>query len=174
MMADTALLIVDAQVNMFDETFGLYRATEILDNIGILIERARRANAPIVYIQNCGGPGDPDQPGTPGWEIHPAFTPRAGDGVVQKHTPDAFCETELQRQLDARGIRQLVVAGMQTEMCIDATCRRAADLGYEVTLVEDAHSTFDSETLSAPQLVAHHNDTLRSVARLRPTNDIRF
>jgi nicotinamidase-related amidase len=54
----------------------------------------------------------------------------------------------------------LVVAGIQTEYCVDTTCRRAYSLGYDVTLVQDGHSTWDTPDLCAPQIIAHHNRTL--------------
>jgi nicotinamidase-related amidase len=80
--------------------------------------------------------------------------------VVGKATPDSFHETRLQAELEARGIVKLVIAGIQTECCVDTTCRRAASLGYQTTLVRDAHSTWDSRTLSAAQIIAHHNALL--------------
>ena len=60
--------------------------------------------------------------------------------MVQKQTPDAFHETNLHSELESRGIRKLVIAGLQTEYCIDTTCRRASSLGYDIILVENAHS----------------------------------
>ncbi|HTO61462.1 MAG TPA: isochorismatase family protein, partial [Bradyrhizobium sp.] len=55
----------------------------------------------------------------------------------------------------------LIITGMQTEYCVDTACRAAAALGYKVSLVEDAHTTFDSKALPAERIVAHHNATLR-------------
>ena len=63
-------------------------------------------------------------------------------------------------RLKARGIGHLIIAGIQTEYCIDTTCRRASSLGYEVTLVADAHSTWDTEHLSAWQIIDHPNQVL--------------
>jgi nicotinamidase-related amidase len=80
--------------------------------------------------------------------------------VIHKSTPDAFHETPLQHELAARRIKHLVVAGLQTEYCIDTTCRRAFSLGYHITLVEDAHSTWDSLPLTAQQIINHHNHVL--------------
>jgi nicotinamidase-related amidase len=78
--------------------------------------------------------------------------------VVEKKTPDAFHETNLHDELGSRGIRDLVVAGLQTEYCVDTTCRRAFSLGYNVVLVRDAHSTWDGAVLSAAQIIEHHNN----------------
>lgn len=80
--------------------------------------------------------------------------------LIQKHTPDAFHETNLHYELKSRKIKRLVIVGLQTEYCIDTTCRRAFTLGYEVTLVKDAHSTWDSSLITAQQIIDHHNHVL--------------
>jgi len=172
MSNDTALLVIDAQVNMFSEGGSVYEGEKLLGTISRLIARARTAHLPIVYVQNNGGEGDPDMPGTPGWQIHPAVTPEQGDVVIQKHTPDSFQGTNLSGELEARQIHRLIIVGMQTEMCIDATCRRAHELGYDVTLVKDAHSTFDGAGLAASQIIAQCNDALRAVVKVEESSHI--
>ena len=174
MSSNTALLIIDAQVNMFTEGSSVFEGEGLLHTIRCLIDQARVAHLPIVYVQNNGSEGDPDIPGTPGWQIHPAVTPETGDIVIQKHTPDSFHETNLQSELEARHIRQVIIVGMQTEMCIAATCRRAHELGYDVTLVKDAHSTFDGDGVTATQTIAHYNDSLCAVVRVEKANNITF
>lgn len=169
-----ALLIIDAQVNMFAEDSSVFEGEKLLHTISHLIAQARAACLPVVFVQNNGGEGDPDMPGTPGWQIHPAFTPEKDDIVIQKHTPDSFYETNLQSELETRHIHALIIAGMQTEMCIDATCRRAHELGYDVTLVKDAHSTFDDAGLTASQIIAQYNDALRAVVKVEEASNIIF
>jgi nicotinamidase-related amidase len=115
----TALLVIDAQVNMFAPNNEVYDSQMLLKALGTLIARARSARIPIVYVQNNGGPGDPDEPGTPGWHIHPALVPSESDVVIQKWTPDAFYRTPLQEELARGGIKQVILMGMQTEYCID-------------------------------------------------------
>ena len=75
--------------------------------------------------------------------------------------------------LAERGIRRLVLAGMQTEYCIDTTTRRARSLGYEVVLAADAHSTYPG-ALPAEQVIAHHNSVLKAFADVRPAAEIDF
>jgi len=157
---NTALLIIDMQVGNFSEPDPVYRGNELLAKVKSLIAKARLAKIPIIYVQNNGGSGDPDAYGTTGWEIHPSTAPVQGDVVVQKGTPDAFHETNLHRELESKGIKKLVIAGLQTEYCIDTTCRRAFTLGYKVILVRDAHSTWDSPALTAQQIIKHHNRVL--------------
>lgn len=169
---DTALLVIDAQVNMFQPD-PVYDADRVRAAIRDLIGRARAAGAPVVFVRNNGGPGDPDEPRTAGWAIHPDLAPAGGETLIDKHTPDAFHQTKLSGVLAERGVGQLVLAGMQTEYCIDTTCRRAFSLGYEVTLAADAHSTYDG-VLPAAQIIAHHNAVLNAFAAVRPAAQIAF
>lgn len=174
-MSDTALLIIDMQIGNFSEPDPVYKGDELLAKVKSLIAKGRSAQMPIVYVQNNGGSGDPDEYGTPGWQIHPSIAPVEGDVVIQKKTPDAFHETNLQRELKSKGIRELVVAGLQTEYCVDTTCRRAFSLGYAVILVKDAHSTWDSQLFTAEQIIKHHNDVLGGwFATLKNAREIRF
>ena len=172
MPADTALLILDAQVNMFDAA--LYDGTALLERLRTLLDRAHTAWIPVVFVQNSGGPGDPDEPGTAGWALHPALPIEPADLVIEKRVPDAFDGASLEQELAARGIRTLVIAGMQTELCIDATCRRAAALGYDVTLVADSHNTFDGSSLRAADIISQQNAQLGALATLQQARDVTF
>ena len=175
MSNDTALLVIDVQNGMFAEDDPVYQGSELLATIGDLLAKARAAQAPVIYVQHNGGPGYPLEPGSAGWPIHPAIAPADGEPVVGKATPDSFHETTLQVELAARGIAKLVVAGIQTECCVDTTCRRASSLGYQTTLVRDAHSTWDSRTLSAAQIIAHHNEALDGwFVTPKPASEIAF
>lgn len=173
-MSKTALLVIDVQRAMFDEAYPVYEGEALLERLQSLIARARAAGVPVIYVRHGEGPGEPLAVGTDGWQIHPAIGPEAGERVIDKQTPDSFHETGLQAELAALGVEHLVVAGIQTEMCVDTTCRRAFSLGYQVTLVQDAHSTLDSATLSAPQIIAHHNGVLRWFSSLQEAAAVRF
>jgi len=174
-MNNTALLIIDMQVGNFSEPNPILKANELLAKVKSLVAKARSAKIPIVYVQNNGRKGDPDEYGTQGWEIHPSIAPIEGNLVVQKRTPDAFHETNLHRELESMGIKKLVIAGLQTEYCIDTTCRRAFSLGYDVILVGDAHSTWDSSSLTAQQIIEHHNSVLGGwFATLKNEREIEF
>ncbi|MEZ4516547.1 MAG: cysteine hydrolase family protein [Chloroflexota bacterium] len=146
----TALLIIDAQNDMFAPT-PVYESERVLQTLQDLINRARTANAPIILARNDGGPGSPDERGTSGWDLHPALDPDQADLIVDKDTEDAFLRTGLASWLIQSGISKLVICGMQTEYCVDTTCRAAYALGYSVTLVADAHSTYDSEISVRPK-----------------------
>lgn len=174
-MSDTALLIIDMQKGNFLEPHPIYKGNELLTRVKRLINKARTAQLPIVYVQNNGTQGDPDEYGTAGWEIHASITPVRGDVVIQKQTPDAFHETKLRSELESRRIKKLIITGLQTEYCIDTTCRRAFSLGYETILVEDAHSTWNSPLFTAQQIIDHHNQVLAGwFTTLKKEREIKF
>ena len=170
----TALLVIDAQVNMFDESYQIYDAEGIETRLKRLIDQAHTAQVPVIYIQNNGTEGDPDIPHTPGWEIFPALKPQESDLEFEKGTPDSFHETPLQAELTARGVKNLIIVGMQTDWCIQTTTRQAANLGYAVTLVRDGHSTYPSKSQTAPEIIADYNRQLEPLVTLKDTSEISF
>jgi len=159
---------------MFDESFHIHQADKIIATLSKLIEKARSSEALIIFVRNNGPAGEPDETGTPGWEIHPSFTPKDDEIVIDKHTPDAFHETELKVKLDKLEVSHLIVAGMQSEMCVDTTVRKAVELGYELTLVRDGHSTFDFEDASAVDTIKRVNKEISEIARVVNSVDIEF
>lgn len=155
----TALVIIDVQVGII-EGFHAYRGREVLEQINKLLARARASNMPIIYVQHDGEAGHPLEVGTEGWQIHPDINPDEEDLIIRKRASDSFYETTLQHELEARGVKHLIVTGCMTEYCVDTTSRRAVSLGYDVTLVSDAHTTIDNKLLTAEQIIAHHNALL--------------
>jgi len=174
-MVNTALLVIDMQLGNFQDPDPVYDGEKLLSKVQCLIGKARDEDVPIFYVQNKGSKGDPDEIGTPGWEIHSTIVPKKGDVVIEKETPDAFHKTTLHQKLKAKGIEMLVIAGLQTEYCIDTTCRRAYSLRYDVVLVKDAHSTWGSSNLTAEQIIRHHNQVLGGwFAAVKNENEIKF
>lgn len=171
-----ALLIVDVQVVMFSYEGGsLYDGDKVLNNINMLLEKARSSDTPVYYIQHTIREDDRFGEGKTTWEIHPRIAPLETEVVVQKTTCDSFHETTLHDELQKRGIEKLIIVGMQTDLCIDTTCRRAFSMGYESILVRDAHTTFDSALLTASQIIEHHNSILGGrFVQLRDADEIVF
>ena len=146
----TALIIIDVQHSLVeDET---WEPEGILDRVCELEGAARAAGTPIFYVA--------DTRVEPHAELHARLSPQSSDGRITKANCDSFLGTTLQADLEAAGIRRLVVCGLHTDFCIDTTCRRAASLGYQVTLVADAHSTFDRDYIRAEKVIEHHNRIL--------------
>ena len=168
-----ALLIIDAQVNMF-EGASLYQSEHIIKVIKSLIKKARSLNVPVIWIRNNGDLGEPDEHGTNGWEINPILEPKKGDIVIDKHNPDSFKDTDLKSILNRKNITDLIIAGMQTEICISSTVKRAVELGYNVTVVEDGHSTFDSDDVKASHIIEEKNKELGAISKILKEKFIAF
>lgn len=170
----TALVIIDMQQGMFTDAVEPYRGGEVLERIGELLERARLSNVPVFHVQHDGGAGDILGKGSTGWPHHPAVAPKGGEIVIEKRHSSAFHDTDFHTLLTRAGVDRLVIAGMQTEFCVDSACRAAAALGYQVVLASDAHTTFDTRVLPAELIVAHHNKTLGGAFELLPAEELRF
>ena len=176
MAADTVLLVIDMQVGI---VAGGYQKNAVVARLVELVAEARASGTPVVFAQH-----EEDwptmRPGGPDWQFHPALIPTEGELVIHKRACDAFYGTPLREALVARGIRRLVIAGMQTEYCVNATCHRAVNEGFDVTLVADGHTTEGTDTLSAAQIIAHHNLSLGQMAHpdhpitVRPRAEIAF
>jgi len=156
----TALVIVDVQRGMSDCGLPLHHGGEVIAVIADLLRRARAAGIPIFHIQHDGGRGHFLEKGSVGWQHHSWVAPVDGETVIEKRHNSAFQSTDFDLRLRQAGIGHLIIAGVQTEACVDTTCRAAFALGFKVTLVTDGHTTFDSSVLPAEKIIAHHNHTL--------------
>lgn len=174
MRAKTALLVIDVQVGMFPEDYPVHDGDALLSRVSDLIAKARKADVPVIYVQHNEAPEEPLATGTEGWRVHPAVAPIEGEPAIQKFRPDAFAETDLSQELERLGSERLVIAGLQTDCCIAATSRRAAELGYEVTIVSDAHSTWGQGSKSAQEIIDQHNDEFKTFAALLRSEQIAF
>ena len=147
-----ALIIVDVQNDYFEngamELVGPLPASE---NAKLLLAKFREENLPIVHVHHLGVSPDATffLPGTEGAEIHANVKPAAGEKTVQKYYPNSFRETDLLEHLQGLDIKEVVITGMMTHMCIDATTRAARDLGFECTVIGDACATRDLEVNGA-------------------------
>jgi nicotinamidase-related amidase len=157
-----ALLVVDVQQGLVDY-LPPARSAEFLETIRSLVDRARAGGVPVVYVQHEEEDDEGLARGTPVWEIAAPVAPLASESVVAKRHRDAFRETDLTDVLTRLGVDRLVVCGMQTEFCIDATIREAERRGYAVTLVGDGHATYDDGGLTEEQIRGHVNRVAASV-----------
>ena len=176
MTTDTALLIIDVQKGLIeDKDYPMYDPDGTVNRLANLVKRARAADLPVIFVQHCGGEGDPLQPSLPGFALDERLDVRPDDLRVEKHHPDSFQETGLQDMLQKRGIKNLIIGGAETAMCVDTTTRRAYSLGYKVTLVADGHSMAQYGELTVPQVIAHHNMALgMGFAKVKPSSEIEF
>lgn len=164
----SALIVIDVQEGLFQSSPPPAFAEQIIFRINALTSRARALNIPVFFVQHEAAVGEL-QYGTSGWKLAKELEVHASDRIVRKTTPDSFHNTTLGAQLHEAGVSDVVVCGFATEICVDTTIRRAATLGYNVTLVADAHTTRDKSHASAVQIITHHNATLPSITSFGST-----
>jgi nicotinamidase-related amidase len=169
-----ALVVIDVQEGMYTVGIPVHNGSDLLQNLQEVIQKCRTHDIPVIYVQHNGSKGHPLEKGTPGWHIHSTITPMPNEVIVEKETPDSFYETNLREVLQKEGIEHLFICGLQTEYCVDTTVRRAFSEGYKVTLIQGAHSTFDSEQLRAEDIVQHHNKILGWFADIVDVQDLRL
>lgn len=123
----------------------LVGSTEAAAASARLLDTFRKAGWPVFHIQHISVRPNATffLPESPGVAIHQSVEPRVGEPVITKYYPNSFRETSLLEQLKSAGVKQLLICGMMTSMCVDATVRAAFDLGFECTVVSDACATRD-------------------------------
>jgi nicotinamidase-related amidase len=179
-MSTTALIIVDIQNDYFPggrmTLEGIDRAAE---NVRKLLDHFRNTGQPTFQIQHTWE--DPSAPffvaGTPGAAIHESVAPRPGEPVVVKHFPNSFRESALMDGLRRAGADRLTICGAMSHMCIDATTRAAADLGFDCVVAHDACATrdvdFEGKRVAAKDVHAAYMSALGfAYAKVLPTGEI--
>ena len=144
----TALIIIDIQNFYFEGgQLPLVHPVEASLQAKRLLDGFRATGLPVIHVQHLPkGQNTPDPTGiAEPYRIHPNVLPKPGETVIGKHFANAFRDTDLLATLRRLHVNRLVICGMQTHMCVEATTRAAADLGFEVTVVHDACATRDLE-----------------------------
>jgi nicotinamidase-related amidase len=151
---NSALLVVDVQNCVVE---GAHERDAVVANVDSLVDQARRAHVPVVWVQHSD---DEIIKGSDGWRIVPELKPADNEPLVDKNYGDSFEDTNLETVLSRLGVGRLMIAGAETDACIRSTLHGAFVRGYDVTLVGDAHTTGDKSQWGAPppdQVIAHTN-----------------
>jgi nicotinamidase-related amidase len=151
---NTALLVIDVQNGVVG---GTHQRDAVVGNIASLVENAREAQIPVVWVQHND---EYLARASEDWQIVPELSPGEAEALVEKQYPDAFEATDLEAVLSGLGVGRLVVAGAQTDECVRSTLHGAVARGYDATLVSDAHTTEDHTPWGAPPpelVIAHTN-----------------
>ena len=151
---NTALLVIDVQNGV---VAGNHERDAVVANVGSLVEKARREQIPVVWVQHTD---DHLAQGSDDWQIVPELAPDDAEPHIDKSYGDSFEDTTLETVLSGLGVGRLVVVGAQTDQCIRSTLHGALARGYDASLVSDAHTTEDQTAWGAPppdQVIAHTN-----------------
>jgi nicotinamidase-related amidase len=149
-----ALLVIDVQNGV---VAGNHERDTVVANVGSLVEKARREQIPVVWVQHTD---DHLAQGSDDWQIVPELAPDDAEPHIDKSYGDSFEDTTLETVLSGLGVGRLVVVGAQTDQCIRSTLHGALARGYDASLVSDAHTTEDQTAWGAPppdQVIAHTN-----------------
>ena len=151
---NSALLVIDVQKGVMANA---HNRAEVISNIRSLVDQARAAEVPVVWIQHSdeGLPRDSE-----GWQYVPELVRNDAEPLVHKSYGDSFEATNLEDLLAERGVGRLIVTGAQTDQCIRCTIHGGFARGYDVLLVGDAHTTEDLSEWGAPppdKVISHTN-----------------
>ena len=175
----TALILVDIQNDYFPGgKMPLHETEKATKNARAILDYFRKNNLPLFHIQHIFKDTQAPffTPDTEGVQIHQSVTPLESETVIQKHFPNSFLHTSLEAELKNLGIEHVIIVGMMSHMCIDATCRAAVDLGFSCTVLEDActcpHLTLNNKTIKAVDVHAVFMAALGSLyATIKTTDD---
>ena len=158
-MKDTALLIIDIQNDYFPGgKMELDRATEAAEKASDMLTHFREKKFPVFHIQHesISEGSTFFLPGTEGQKINERVKPQENETIIVKNFSNGFVQTDLHEMLKEQKIKKLVITGMMTFMCIDATTRAAKDLGFHCTLIHDATGAraleFNGRSVTADQV----------------------
>lgn len=140
-LKDSALVMIDCQNTYRSGIMQLTGVEEALQEAKKLLLMAREQKIPVFHIRHHAGPGTPYDVNALIGAIADEVAPIAGEAVITKNYPNSFTQTDLDAQLKAAGVKNLVLAGFMTHMCINSTAHGAFNLGYNVAVVASATAT---------------------------------
>jgi nicotinamidase-related amidase len=173
-LTGAALVMIDLQQTYREGVMRLEGVEPALREAAELLGRARTAGIPIIHVRHDAGPGSPYDVTAAIGQISPEVAPLDGEAVITKAYPSSFVGTDLQARLEAAGVKDVVLAGFMTHMCVNSTARGAFNLGFRPTVVASATATRalpapDGSIVPAAQLqaasLAALNDLFAVVAR---------
>jgi len=166
----TALLVIDVQRALFTRPDPIYNSYKFIETINAIVDRSHLYGVKVVYVQHANQSFLKE--GTEGWQFHPDISPQETDLLIQKKKGNAFLNTPLHSELESRGIQNLLITGLVTEGCVQATCLGGMELGYGVVLVGDGHSNCSKDAADVIQKI--HIKLEQAGVEIISTRDIGF
>lgn len=170
-MQDTVLLVVDVQTWLVQQH--PYNEPSVIGNIQQLITCCRKKGIEVVYVRHDDGPGSELERNTDGWQIYHEIAPQ-GEQVFDKEYNSAFRHTGLKEYLEGRSIKNIILVGMQTEYCIDATLKAAFEYGFSIIIPEQTNTSFNNKYMDAKTLYEfyHYQIWNKRFARVLPMEKV--
>ena len=155
---DMILLVVDVQKGITNDR--LYAYESFINNITELIDTARSNNVEVIYVQHDDGPGSGFSIGDKASEIANQVAPNSDEKVFVKTINSCFGNQDFVQYLKETGEKELMIIGLQTNFCIDATVKSAFERGYKVIIPAETNSTFDNDYMDAETTYKYYNDMM--------------
>ena len=150
------LLVVDMQKGIVDEE--LYAYDAFMDRTVRLVEAARENKVEVIFVQHDAGPDSGLSEGDEGFEIVDEVCPKQGEKVFVKKINSCFGNKEFREYMEKQADKRLMVIGLQTNYCIDATVKSAFERGFEVIIPEGTNTTFDNAYMTGETTVKYYNE----------------
>ena len=152
-----ALLVIDMQKGSFTEATPRHNTEGVLQIINSLAAAFRAKSWPVLFIQHDGSTMNEFVPLTTEWELLDDLQIDNNDIRIDKYANDVFYRSELGQKLNALAINELVITGCATDFCVESTIQSAVSRDYNVTVIEDGHTTGNRPNLKAHQVIDHYN-----------------
>ena len=150
------LLVIDMQKGIVDED--LYAFDSFMDRTVRLIDAARKNNVEVIFVQHDAGKGSGLSVGDDAFEIIDRIRPMQGEKVFVKTINSCFGNKDFKQYMKSQEDKRLMIVGLQTNYCIDATVKSAFERGYEVIIPEGTNSTFDNDYMTGETAVRYYNE----------------
>ncbi len=150
------LLVIDMQKGLVDED--LYDYENFLNRTLRLVDAARKNGTEVIFVQHDAGPGSGMSAGDEAFEIIDELRPEPGEKVFVKTINSCFGNRVFKAYLEQQEDKGLMIIGLQTNYCIDATVKSAFERGFDVIIPEGSNSTFDNNYMSAETTVRYYNE----------------
>ncbi len=152
------LIVIDIQKGITDER--LYDFDGFINNVTNIIDTARKNGVELIYVQHDDGPGTGFSVGDKDFGIAEQVAPRAGEKIFVKKINSFFGNKELAEYLEKEDDKDVMIVGLQTNFCIDASVKSAFERGFRVIIPEGTNSTFDNSYMDAETTYRYYNEMM--------------
>ena len=152
------LIVVDIQKGITDER--LYDFETFIKNVTNIIDAARENGVEVIYVRHDDGPGSGFSSGDKDFDIADQVTPEENEKIYTKMINSCFGNTDFADYLSESGEKDLMVVGLQTNFCIDATVKSAFERGYHVIIPKGTNSTFDNDYMDGETTYKYYNEMM--------------
>ena len=152
------VIVIDMQKALMDDE--LYQLNTLLTNVKTIVDTARANGVEVIYVQHDAGPGTGFSVGDEAFEITDEVAPHEGEKVFVKTINSCFGNKDFTRYMEQQEDKRLMIIGLQTNWCIDATVKSAFERGYQVIVPEETNSTFDNDYMTGETTYRYYNEEI--------------